>query len=127
MATPTLTCPSGPSDTGAYRLGWRGDDGGAFQVHETTISTGKTTLVYEGPATATTITGREAGSYRYQVTQVGAGRAVQGLRSESCVVEVAPPDLNLALSLLGVGGFITAAIVVSIIRGHRAHRRGELG
>lgn len=69
---------------------------------------------------ASTVTGRKAGTYVYRV-------GVDGAWSTPCRVEVDPPSLGLALGLFGLGFTVFLAVLWVIIRGHRAHRRGERG
>ena len=83
-----------------------------------------TKTLYEGPDLASTVTGRAEGTYAYQVAVVGAA----GPRwSASCHVEVAPPSLGLAFGLMAIGLLVVLATITLIVRGHRAHRRGEIG
>lgn len=112
-----LTCPDGASDTGAYRLSWAGADGARYVVKETGPD-GAALTVYEGEDTATTVSGRPAGTYRYRV-EAGASHA-------SCEVRVEPPSFTTAMTLFGFGLFVTVATVLVVVRGHRAHRRGEI-
>lgn len=112
-----LTCPEGPSDTGAYRLSWTGPKDAEFVVEETGPE--GTERVYEGPNLATTVSGRVEGTYAYRV---GAGEAW----SSTCEVLVDPPALSTALTFFGFGLFVVAATVLLVVRGHRAHRRGEI-
>lgn len=112
-----LQCPEGDSDTGAFRLSWSGAADAEYLVRETSPD-GTTRTVYEGGDTATTVSGRTAGTYRYRV-ESGATQA-------SCEVLVAPPSLGTALGFFAGGLFVTLATVVVVLRGHRAHRRGEI-
>lgn len=111
----SLTCPTEPSLTGAYRLSWEGSAGATFKLVENGA------LLYEGPDAATTVTGRPAGRYEYALS-VGDGAA----SAASCVVEVAPPPMSQALGLLSVGALVFLATLALVVLGHRAHRR-EVG
>jgi hypothetical protein len=121
---PTLTCPADPSTTGAYRLSWQGPGGGEFQLEERGEA-GDFEILYSGPDVASTVTGRGEGEYTYRVGAV-AGEGVIAY-SEPCVVAVEPPSLGLALALFAVGLAVTGSTVALILRGHAAHRRGEIG
>jgi hypothetical protein len=108
-----LTCPSKPSDTGAYTLRWSGPrrpEEASFRLTE------NDRLLYEGPALATTVSGRLEGRYSYTLEMTG------GSGSDSCVVQVQPPSISTAMFLffLGLGVFLASLIL--IIRGHRAQR-----
>lgn len=115
--TPSLDCPGSTNDTGAYRIAWSGADGAEVRVEENGA------LVYEGRQDATTVSGRTAGDYVYRIGVADAGEAAW---SDTCTVAVAPPSLALAFTFFGVGLAVFASLVVVVVRGHRAHRRGEL-
>jgi len=119
-----LTCPTAPSDTGAYRLHWEtptgntlAGQGQVFRLEENGA------LLYRGPQTATTVSGRPEGDYAYRVGVV-AGREVAEW-SVPCTVAVRPPSLGLAAGLFSLGLLVFVATVVLVVRGHRAHRRGS--
>jgi len=114
---PTLRCPGSTSDTGAYRIEWSGADGGVVRVEE------NGEVLYEGRQDATTVSGRLRGEYTYRIGALEAGE-VQWV--DSCTVNVSPPSLGLAFFLFGVGLTVFASLLVAVVRGHRAHRRGEL-
>ena len=114
---PSLLCPGASSDTGAYRIAWSGADGAAVRV----VENGE--VLYEGPQDATTVSGRPAGDYVYRIGLLDGGNVSW---SDSCTITVAPPSLGLAFFLFGVGFTVFASLFVVLVRGHRAHRRGEL-
>ena len=123
MLAPAIECPAS-SDTGAYRLTWRGGEGLEFKIVETDAA-GTLRVVYQGGDTATTISGRLEGPHAYQAFVVEDGR--DGAGSAPCVVEVQPPSMTLALALFSVGLLVCVATTLVIVVGHRAHRRGALG
>lgn len=114
-----LACPSEASATGAYRLSWEDVAGARFRLTEGDA------VLYEGDQAATTVSGRPAGTYAYRLVAVDAAGAetVAG----SCIVAVAPPSPALTAGLMGAGFVVFAATTALVLRGHRAHRRGELG
>jgi hypothetical protein len=121
-----LTCPQG-ADTeiganrdGSYRVAWKGAGGAGVELVETG-PLGKQ-VIYRGPEDASTITGRPEGDYQYRVAVVG-----QLESSAECTVKVRPYSLSLALGFFAVGLAVTLFTIGVILRGHRAHRRGELG
>lgn len=129
MADPELSCPpgadtlDGASKSGDYTLRWTGDDGAVFRLVERTPD-GEHTL-YEGPDFGSTVTGRTEGRYDYHVGVVQDGTVTRW--SESCGVVVAPYPLSVAFAFFGFGLVVTIATVTLIVRGHRAHKRGEIG
>jgi len=123
MGELSVQCPGG-SDTGAFRIAWQGPDGATFRLVEQSPHGGEKTL-YEGSELASTVSGRGAGVYSYRVGVAQPGAVASW--SAPCTVQVAPPSFALALSFFATGLLICAATIFVIIRGHRAHRRGELG
>lgn len=119
MLEPSLTCPESESDTGAYRIAWQSDGGTVVRIEE------NGTLLYEGSEDATTVSGRPAGEYVYRIGQVETNGQTAWI--DSCRVTVSPPSLTLAISLFGIGLAVFASVLFVVVRGHRAHQRGELG
>lgn len=105
---PALECPGSPSDTGAFRLSWTATgDVSLYEGGE---------LLYTGSHDATTVTGRPAGTYDYELVDASG--------TARCQVEVAPPSLAFAGSLLAAGLVVFVATVALVVAGDRAHRRG---
>lgn len=119
MGRPELKCPAGASDTGAYQISWTGPKGGEFKLQEGDA------VIYSGPATATTVSGREPGKFTYRVgaRHHGTDRLIW---SDPCVVRVEPPAIFTALILFLVGLGIFLSTLTVIIRGHRAREREDL-
>lgn len=114
----SLDCPGSTSDTGAYRIAWTGlGDGDVVRLEENGA------VLYEGNQAATTVSGRPAGDYVYRIGVVEAGNVAW---ADECTISVAPPPLALAFFLFGVGTVVFASLLAVVVRGHRAHRRGEL-
>jgi len=114
---PELICPE-PSDTGAYQLKWKGPDGADYRLEED----GRT--LYRGPDRASSVSGRGAGEYLYRV----AVKTDNGWSfGPSCTVRVSPPSLALAFTFLGMGFLVFLVVLLVVIAGHRAHRRGDIG
>jgi hypothetical protein len=110
-----LTCPGGANVTGAFKLSWEGGDGASFRVSE------GAKLLYEGKDLATTVTGRHAGTYAYELVEVEGGAR------SACEVTVDPPSLGAAFGAFGVGSVVFVATLWLVLAGHRAHRAGEIG
>jgi len=120
LPSPRIECPSGPSDTGAYRISWKGPEGPTYVLEENGA------VLYQGPEQASTVSGREKGSYAYRVGVIDHVSGEASSWSQTCQVEVSPPPLSLALGLMGTGCLVFLVVLLIIIRGHKAHRRGEL-
>lgn len=122
-APPKLTCPSKPSDTGAFQIEWSqpgwdsqlaesGEaDAPPFELYENGV------LIYSGGDSATTLTGRTDGTYEYELVAPG-GKA-------SCTVDVAMPPRSLAFSLFGVGALVFLATCLLLWQGTRRWRKSE--
>ena len=115
----TLTCPGPTSDTGAYRISWTGEGGADYQL----VENGE--VLYQGSELATTVSGRPEGNYLYQVSSLGPDGSTAAM-SEPCSVSVTPPPLGLAFGLFGLGFAVFLAVLITIIRGASAHRRGAV-
>ena len=72
-----------------------------------------------------TVTGRREGDYHYQVGVLQDGKVSHW--SEGCTVLVRPYSLSLAFTFFAFGLVVTLATIALVVKGHRAHRRGELG
>jgi hypothetical protein len=125
----TIACPAG-ADTaegarksGDYAIGWSGPEGANYRLVEHAAD-GKD-ILYEGPQLGSTVTGRLEGDYHYEVGLLEGGDVTHW--SERCTVKVDPYPLSLALTFFAFGLVVTVATVALVIRGHRAHRRGEIG
>jgi hypothetical protein len=119
----SLDCPPSPNDIGAFRLSWRGPQNGLFRLTEE--GPAGRLILYEGEDRASTVTGRRAGDYAYRVGVLDGAEFTRW--SDPCFVTVKPPSLGAAFALFGVGLFVTLATAWLVVRGHRAHRRGEIG
>lgn len=108
-----LDCPTAPNDTGAYRIAWTAPEGATVTLTEDGAK------IYEGPDAATTVSGRREGTYEYALAVADA--------KASCTVQVAPPSMGLTFALFLVGFAISASTIAFVVRGHRQHRRGEIG
>jgi hypothetical protein len=120
VTSPSIQCPQGTNNTGAYRISWKGPDGALYRLEEN----GK--LLYQGPHTASTVTGRQAGVYDYRVGVLSDNAQQVQTWSEPCQVDVSPPSLALALTLFSLGLIVFLSTLILIVRGHRKHRREEL-
>jgi len=114
----------GASRSGDYALSWTGPEGAPFMLRETDTG-GTARTLYEGTQLASTVTGRREGDYSYAVGVSEENGSVTW--SESCAVMVRPYSLTVAFTFFTFGLIVTLATVLLVVRGHRAHRRGEIG
>jgi len=114
VTEPHLECPGGPDNDGAYALRWDGA-GTHWQLQENGL------VLYDGPDTGTTVTGRPAGTYEYRAAMVKDDGAV-GAWSAPCVVHVEPPSLALAFGLAGIGAVVFIATITMLRIGDRRAR-----
>jgi hypothetical protein len=133
MADVSVKCPAGAdtpegaNEVGAFRLTWEGPRDAEFRLVERGVpgdpSVGS--VLYQGPQRASTVTGRPEGDYWYAVGVVDDGHVTQW--SDPCLVTVRPYPLAVAGAFFAFGLFVTVATVTLVVRGHRAHKRGEIG
>ena len=114
VAEPHLECPGGSDNDGAYALKWSGT-GTHWQLQENGL------VLYDGPDTGTTVTGRAAGKYEYRAGIVKDDGSV-GAWSKPCTVQVDPPSLALAFGLAGIGAVVFIATITMLRIGDRRTR-----
>lgn len=130
MADVAITCPAG-ADTpegasrgGDYALSWTGPAGAEFKLVETAAE-GEPVTLYQGPQLGSAVTGRTRGDYVYNVGLLHEGEVTKW--SEPCRVLVTPYPLAVAFVFFGFGLVVTLATIALVVRGHLAHKRGEIG
>lgn len=123
--------PSGPiyaTDDGTVALAWRSalpnpDAAREFEVRRWAEGeSGPGTLVYEGPDTATFLSGLDEGTYELRIRARKPGEPFPEWGSVALSVEVEYIDSWLVATLMSVGAVTFATILGTIALGHRATR-----
>ena len=115
---PALELSASPerSTTGTFSLSWGGAEGARYELTEEREEGGSRT-VYLGTDTATVMTGKPNGSYRYRVRAHLAGAPSPW--SQPVGVTVIHHSLARALGFFAVGLAVFLATLTLILRGER--------
>ncbi len=107
--------PTAVSDDGTIELEWAGSQGrGVFIVERaSTPDFENNILVYEGPDTATFVSGLAEGEYYFRVREHGEQET-----SSALVVQVQFVSLKLVMWLLGAGLLCLVLLLFFLLRGH---------
>jgi len=119
FAAPVLVTDTGLSTAGYYRLSWVEDGGRDFELQEASsdaFSIPRT--LYQGPDTATLLSGRADGTRFYRVRDLQADGTASPW-SNTVEVRVGHHSLTRAFLFFSVGLAIFLATLLTIIRGHR--------
>jgi hypothetical protein len=114
---PTLSASTKVSNTGHYRLSWKG--GGAEVVLQESPAPdfAKHRIIYRGPDRATVVSGRMDGVYHYRAC------TPDGTCSAPLAVRVRHHSLSKALFFLILGALVFLATAALIVTGHFARRK----
>jgi len=119
MAVPTLQSDNNDSTAGYYQLHWSNTRAGIFVLQESRKPDfSDANILYQGPDTATLVSGRKNGTYYYRVRQADAGNHW----SNSISVNVAHHPLSRAFLFFSLGALVFVATLTMVIRGNLAHR-----
>jgi len=119
IAAPKLESDSDSSAAGFYQLHWANQHAGNFILEESRkpdFSDAKT--LYQGPDTATLVSGRKNGTYYYRVRNEEAAKDW----SNSIQVKVIHHPLSRALLFFSLGALVFIATLTMVIRGNLVHR-----
>jgi len=119
MAVPALKSDSTDSTAGYYQLRWSNTHAGDFVLQESgkpDFSDAET--LYQGPDTATLVSGRKNGDYYYRVRSADTGNDW----SNSVKVNVTHHPLSRAFMFFSLGALVFVATLTMVIRGNLAHR-----
>jgi len=118
-ATPKLESDTSVSTAGYYQLHWVNGKSGDFVLQESASPNfSNVRTLYQGPDTATLISGRRNGSYYYRVENTSS----TGDWSNAVEVKVAHHPLSRALMFFSLGALVFIATLTIVIRGNLAHK-----
>ena len=119
MAVPTLKSDSNESTAGYYQLHWSNNHAGDFILQESNKPDfSDAELLYQGPDTATLVSGRKNGTYYYRVRSADT----ENDWSNSVKVNVTHHPLSRAFMFFSLGALVFVATLIMVIRGNLAHR-----
>ena len=119
MAVPTLKSDSNESAAGYYQLHWSNNHAGDFVLQESSSPDfSSAELLYQGPDTATLVSGRKNGTYFYRVRSADD----ESDWSNSVKVNVTHHPLSRAFMFFSLGALVFVATLTMVIRGNLAHR-----
>lgn len=119
MAVPMLKSDSSESAAGYYQLHWSNNQAGDFVLQESRKPDfSNADILYQGPDTATLVSGRKNGTYYYRVRSADAGNNW----SNSVKVNVTHHPLSRAFMFFSLGALVFVATLTMVIRGNLAHR-----
>jgi len=119
---PTLQSDSELATAGYYRLSWEGIATSDYLLQEASDPdfTNVKTL-YEGPDTASLVSGRSNGVYYYRVRTIDQSED-PGAWSNIAKVEVTHHPLSRAFMFFALGAIVFFATLIVVVAGNRAHR-----
>ena len=118
-AVPTLKSDSNESSAGYYQLHWTNNHTGDFILQESSKPDfSNAELLYQGPDTATLVSGRKNGTYYYRVRSADA----ENEWSNPVRVNVTHHPLSRAFMFFSLGALVFVATLTMVIRGNLAHR-----
>lgn len=131
-AIPLWIAPPDSVNAGYFSLGWNaGDTHGAgdpklrFEIQEdTNAEFTAPRIVYRGPETATTLSGKANGTYYYRVRIANAISSEQAWSATHAVVVTHHP-LSRAFAFLILGAIVFLSTAVLILRGNATENQSD--
>ncbi|WP_455219461.1 hypothetical protein [Kaarinaea lacus] len=118
FAAPELQTDSELATAGYYRLSWQNNIAADFVLEEATDPTfSQVTILYQGPDTATLISGRSDGTYYYRIRNMQDD--IETEWSNVTRVEVSHHPLSRAFMFFGLGAFVFIATLVIVLLGSK--------
>ena len=125
---PTLESDSSVATAGYFQLSWQGSSSGEYLLQEAPdpdFTNAKN--LYEGPDTASLVSGRANGVYYYRIRDYrisdNAQAADAGSWSNVVKVEVAHHPLSRAFMFFTLGAIVFLSTLVVVVLGNRAHKQ----
>ena len=120
LAAPQLQTDSELATAGYYQLSWQGDINSDYLLEESTDpSFSQSTILYEGPDTATLVSGRSDGTYYYRIRFIQDD--TESGWSNVTRVEVSHHPLSRAFMFFALGAIVFIATLVVVALGSRSH------
>lgn len=120
FAAPQLQTDTEMATAGYYRLSWQSDMAADFVLEEATDPAFlQVTTLYQGPDTATLISGRSDGTYYYRVRNMQNDN--QDDWSDVTTVEVSHHPLSRAFMFFALGAIVFIATLVVVVLGSKTH------
>ena len=120
LAAPQLQTDSELATAGYYQLSWQGDINSDYLLEESTDpSFSQSTILYEGPDTATLVSGRSDGTYYYRIRFIQDD--TESGWSNVTRVEVSHHPLSRAFMFFALGAIVFIATLVVVVLGSRSH------
>lgn len=117
---PILTTDNEQSTAGYFRLSWEGTEGSNYVLQEASDPEfSQTSILYEGPDTATLISGRADGTYYYRIRYSDQADDA-GTWSNVTRVEVAHHPLSRAFMFFALGAIVFIATLVVVVMGNKS-------
>jgi hypothetical protein len=121
-AAPKLESDSNASNAGYYQLHWANKNAGTFVLEESMKPDfADAKILYQGPDTATLVSGRKNGTYYYRVRAAITG----GDWSNAVQVKVTHHPLTRAFLFFSLGALVFIATLTMVIRGNLTHRHAS--
>lgn len=122
FAAPKLQSDSELATAGYYRLNWQSKITADFVLEEAADPTfSQATVLYQGPDTATLISGRADGTYYYRIRNVQ--NDIETAWSNVTKVEVTHHPLSRAFMFFALGAIVFIATLSVVILGNKAHNQ----
>ncbi|MDH5378424.1 MAG: fibronectin type III domain-containing protein [Gammaproteobacteria bacterium] len=116
---PVLNGPHETVNAGYFQLNWEGE-GERFELQEQGGETqAGTRTLYTGPDTASAISGRADGSYRFRVRQINAQGQALSPWSQALTVDVVHHSLAKAFGFFLLGFLVFISTVAIVLAGTR--------
>lgn len=120
FAAPQLQTDSELATAGYYQLNWQGDIKSDYLLEESTDpSFTQSTILYEGPDTATLISGRADGTYYYRIRFIQDD--TESGWSNVTRVEVSHHPLSRAFMFFTLGAIVFIATLAVVVLGSKTH------
>jgi hypothetical protein len=117
--SPLLKTDSELATAGYFQLSWSGDEGRGYVLQQSgSIDFSNALTIYQGPDTASLISGRANGTYYYRIRYDDQADGW----SDVTRVEVSHHQLSRAFMFFILGAIVFVATLAVVVTGNRAHK-----